>query len=89
MKLIRPKSLTEMVADEVRARIIDGRIGLGAGLSENSLAAELGISKTPVREALLQLKQERLVQVQPQRATSSTSRSSLIMATCSASRRNT
>jgi DNA-binding GntR family transcriptional regulator len=69
MKLIRPKSLTEMVADEVRARIIDGRIGLGAGLSENSLAAELGISKTPVREALLQLKQEGLVQVQPQRGT--------------------
>lgn len=69
MKLVRPKSLTEMVADEVRTRIIDGRIGLGAALSEQSLAAELGISKTPVREALLQLKQEGLVQVQPQRGT--------------------
>lgn len=69
MKLVRPKSLTEMVADEVRARIIDGRIRLGAGLSEKGLAAELGISKTPVREALLQLKQEGLVQVQPQRGT--------------------
>jgi DNA-binding GntR family transcriptional regulator len=69
MKLVRPKSLTEMVADEVRTRIIDGRISLGAGLSENSLAAELGISKTPVREALLQLKQEGLVQVLPQRGT--------------------
>jgi DNA-binding GntR family transcriptional regulator len=69
VKLVRPKSLTEMVAEEVRTRIIDGRIRLGAGLSENSLAAELGISKTPVREALLQLKQEGLVQVQPQRGT--------------------
>jgi DNA-binding GntR family transcriptional regulator len=69
MKLVRPKSLTEMVADEVRARIIDGRIGLGAALSENGLAAELGISKTPVREALMQLRQEGLVQVQPQRGT--------------------
>jgi DNA-binding GntR family transcriptional regulator len=69
MKIVRPKSLTEMVADEVRTRIIDGRIRLGAGLSEQSLAAELGISKTPVREALLQLKQEGLVQVQPQRGT--------------------
>lgn len=58
-----------MVADEVRERIIDGRVRLGAGLSEQSLAAELGISKTPVREALLQLKQEGLVQVQPQRGT--------------------
>jgi DNA-binding GntR family transcriptional regulator len=69
MKLTRPKSLKEMVADEVRTRIIDGRIHLGAGLSENSLASELGISKTPVREALLQLQQEGLVQVQPQRGT--------------------
>lgn len=69
MKLIRPKSLKEMVADELRMRIIDGRLRLGAGLSENGLAAELGISKTPVREALLQLKQEGLVEVQPQRGT--------------------
>ncbi|MBL8669700.1 MAG: GntR family transcriptional regulator [Alphaproteobacteria bacterium] len=69
MKLKRPKSLTELAAEEVRARIIDGRIGLGAALSENALAAELGISKTPVREALLQLKQEGLVEVQPQRGT--------------------
>jgi DNA-binding GntR family transcriptional regulator len=69
MKLTRPKSLKDMVADEVRTRIIDGRIALGAGLSENGLAAELGISKTPVREALLQLKQEGLVEVQPQRGT--------------------
>lgn len=69
MKLTRPKSLKEMVADEVRMRIIDGRLRLGAGLSENGLAAELGISKTPVREALLQLKQEGLVEVQPQRGT--------------------
>jgi DNA-binding GntR family transcriptional regulator len=69
MKLKRPKSLKDMVADEVRTRIIDGRIRLGAGLSENSLASELGISKTPVREALLQLKQEGLVEVQPQRGT--------------------
>jgi len=69
MKLVRPKSLTEMVAEEVRARIVDGRIGLGAALSENGLAGELGISKTPVREALLQLKQEGLVDVQPQRGT--------------------
>lgn len=68
-KLTRPKSLTEMVAEEIRTRIIDGRIGLGAGLSENGLAAELGISKTPVREALMQLKQEGLVEVQPQRGT--------------------
>ena len=69
MKLVRPKSLTELVVDELRTRIIDGRLRLGEALSENTLAAELGISKTPVSEALLQLKLERLVDVSPQRGT--------------------
>ena len=68
-KITRPKSLTEMVVDELRTRIIDGRLRLGEALSENTLAAELGLSKTPVREALLQLKLERLVDVLPQRGT--------------------
>ncbi|MFN4311571.1 MAG: GntR family transcriptional regulator [Ferrovibrio sp.] len=69
MKITRPKSLKELVVEELRMRIIDGRLNLGAGLSENALAAEMGISKTPVREALLQLKLEGLVEVQPQRGT--------------------
>ena len=69
MKITRPKSLKDLVVEELRQRIIDGRLRLGTGLSENALAAELGISKTPVREALLQLKIEGLVDVQPQRGT--------------------
>ena len=69
MKIARPKSLTELVVENLRARIIDGRLRLGEALSENALAAELGISKTPVREALLQLKLEGLVDVLPQRGT--------------------
>jgi DNA-binding GntR family transcriptional regulator len=66
-QLRRPKSLTEQAADEIRQRIVFGDIALGASLSENTLAAELGVSKTPVREALLQLKNEGLVSIQPQR----------------------
>ena len=69
MKIERPKSLTGLVVEELRARIIDGRLRLGEALSENVLATDLGISKTPVREALLQLKLERLVDVLPQRGT--------------------
>jgi DNA-binding GntR family transcriptional regulator len=69
MKIARPKSLTELVVEELRARIVDGRLRLGAAMSENALAADLGLSKTPVREALLQLKLERLVDVLPQRGT--------------------
>ncbi|HJZ44578.1 MAG TPA: GntR family transcriptional regulator, partial [Hyphomicrobiaceae bacterium] len=69
MKITRPKSLTALVVGELRARIVDGRLRLGEHLSENALAAELGISKTPVREALLQLKLDRLVDILPQRGT--------------------
>jgi DNA-binding GntR family transcriptional regulator len=66
-KLQRARTLTEQAADEIRARIIRGNFQLGEALSENTLAAELGVSKTPVREALLQLKLEGLVDIQPQR----------------------
>ncbi|MDI6024689.1 GntR family transcriptional regulator [Corticibacterium sp. UT-5YL-CI-8] len=69
MKIERPKSLKELVVEQLRARIIDGRFRLGAALSENVLAAELGMSKTPVREALQQLRSEGLVDVLPQRGT--------------------
>lgn len=66
-QLQRAKSLTEQAADEIRIRIVRGDFELGAPLSENTLAADLGVSKTPVREALLQLKSEGLVAIQPQR----------------------
>ena len=69
MKIERPKSLTALVVGELRTRIVDGRLRLGEHLSENALAGELGLSKTPVREALLQLKSEGLVEVLPQRGT--------------------
>jgi DNA-binding GntR family transcriptional regulator len=69
MKLERPLSLKEMVVGELRERIIDNRIKLGTPLSENTLAADLGLSKTPVREALQQLRLEGLVEVLPQKGT--------------------
>jgi DNA-binding GntR family transcriptional regulator len=69
MALIRPRSLKDLAVEELRSRIVDGRIGLGDALSESVLAAEMGISKTPVREALLQLQTDGLVQVQPARGT--------------------
>jgi DNA-binding GntR family transcriptional regulator len=67
--LHRAKSLTEQAAEQIRSRIVGGEFPLGAPLSENTLAAELGVSKTPVREALLRLKMEGLVSVLPQRGT--------------------
>jgi DNA-binding GntR family transcriptional regulator len=48
---------------------VDGDLKLGQALSETTLAAELGISKTPIREALVRLEAEGLVQILPQRGT--------------------
>jgi DNA-binding GntR family transcriptional regulator len=67
--LKRPRTLTEQAADAIRARIVSGDFQPGEALSEITLAAELGVSKTPVREAFLQLKNEGLVDIQPQRGT--------------------
>jgi DNA-binding GntR family transcriptional regulator len=65
----RQKTLTEQAADAIRARIVSGEFQFGEGLSEIALATELGVSKTPVREAFLQLKNEGLVEIVPQRGT--------------------
>ncbi len=67
--LKRPRTLTEQAADAIRSRIVTGEFELGEALSEITLAADLGVSKTPVREAFLQLKNEGLVDIQPQRGT--------------------
>jgi DNA-binding GntR family transcriptional regulator len=69
LRLERPKSLTELAEDRLRQLIVSGQFALGEQLSEASLAGRLGISKTPVREALLRLKAEGLIDIQPQRGT--------------------
>jgi DNA-binding GntR family transcriptional regulator len=67
--LQRSPSLADQAADHIRRRIIDGDLRLGQALSEADLAGQLGVSKTPVREAFLRLKTEGLVDIQPQRGT--------------------
>jgi DNA-binding GntR family transcriptional regulator len=51
----------------IREAILDGRLGPGERLKEEELARELGISRTPVREALLLLQAEGLVDAAPNR----------------------
>jgi DNA-binding GntR family transcriptional regulator len=65
----KPKSLVAIAAQRIRQNITEGRYKFGAYLSEAVLAKSLGISKTPVREALLQLQQEGLVLVVPHSGT--------------------
>ena len=67
--LVRPKSLTDLAHDRIRQLIVGGELAMGAQLSEATLATQLGISKTPVREALLRLRVDGLIEIQPQRGT--------------------
>jgi DNA-binding GntR family transcriptional regulator len=63
----RPRSLTETVLSQLRESIVSGDLELGSALFERVLAEKLGVSKTPVREALAQLRIEGLVRIYPQR----------------------
>ena len=63
---VRPQ-LAEGVARFVRRRIFDGTYAAGQYIRLDQLAAELGISVTPVREALFELKAEGLLAQQPRR----------------------
>jgi DNA-binding GntR family transcriptional regulator len=69
LAVARGPSLTEQAAAYIRARIVHGNLQCGEPLSELALAQELGVSKTPVREALLELKRQGLVEIHPQRGT--------------------
>ena len=51
----------------VKDRLLDGRYPGGVLLSENELARELGISRTPVRQAFVQLETEELLDLYPRR----------------------
>lgn len=68
-QLKRSKTLAELVAERLRSAIINSEFMLGEPLSESLLAKTFGTSKTPVREALAQLKVEGLVNIQPQKGT--------------------
>jgi DNA-binding GntR family transcriptional regulator len=68
-KIAKPKSLTALALDKIRTGIVTGLYPLGSPLYEKVLADEFGISKTPVREALVQLQREGLVVVVPHSGT--------------------
>ncbi len=67
MALERPKSLRELALESLRKSIVDGTLKMGQTLSERGISEELGVSKSPVREALAQLRDEGLVTIEPQK----------------------
>ncbi|HEX9474951.1 MAG TPA: GntR family transcriptional regulator [Steroidobacteraceae bacterium] len=61
------RSVTSQLIERVRVRILAGAYAPGAALRQDALAAEFGTSKIPVREALVRLQSEGLVNIFPNR----------------------
>src|SRR3990172_8098416 len=62
-----PRLLTEAVVERLRDLIVQGELAPEAKLNERVLCERLGISRTPLREALKYLASEGLVELLPNR----------------------
>jgi DNA-binding GntR family transcriptional regulator len=65
--IIGRRSLQGEATDRLRNMIVEGRFPAGAKLNEGEIASELGVSRTPIREALRVLGSEGLVNLAPGR----------------------
>lgn len=65
---IKPtKNTANRIADALRSAIVQGKLTSGQSLKQDEIAAEFQVSKIPVREALVQLQTEGLVDFIPNR----------------------
>lgn len=64
---IKPMSNTASAVDSLRALIFDGSLAAGSDHLESELALRLGMSRTPVREAVLTLAAQGLLDVRPRK----------------------
>ena len=61
------KPLREMVYEELKIQILTGAIVPGTRMMEVDLSEEMGVSRTPIREAIRKLEKEGLVTIEPRR----------------------
>lgn len=62
-------NLTDQAYDRISQKIIKTIYKPGSKISEKAIESDLKIGRTPIREALLRLKQEQLIEVIPQSGT--------------------
>lgn len=74
--LQRHKPLRDLVYDELKMKIMMGAISPGTRMMEVELAEEMGVSRTPVREAIRKLEKDGLISIEPRRGAYASSLSS-------------
>ena len=67
LPLLKPRVLRQEVLSALRTAILAREIKAGSRLLEAEVAARMGVSRAPVREAIRQLEQEGLVEFFPHR----------------------
>jgi len=68
-KQIKAQGLTEQVSHVLTEAILDGTLGPGENLIETDLQKQLGVSRSPLREAFRDLEKKGLVTIVPRRGT--------------------
>src|SRR5689334_13392672 len=63
IRALKPVDVASAPHDKLKQLILDGEFPVGQPLVERTLADRLGVSRTPVREAIFRLEREGLVQV--------------------------
>src|SRR5438876_11187946 len=66
-KLKIPANLTALAYNSIKEYILDGRLDESSRLTEEFLSGRLGISKSPIREALTRLEAEGLIRIEARR----------------------
>lgn len=66
---INQKSLRELIVDSIRDAIVQGKFKPGEKIPEQDLAEQLGVSRTPIREAIRILEQQGLLETRPKNGT--------------------
>jgi DNA-binding GntR family transcriptional regulator len=66
-RLLTPQNLTALAYESIKRHILEGNLSHDARLTEETLSQQLGISKSPIREALNGLQNEGLIRIEPRR----------------------